>query len=365
MTSSDSPENGFRPSVSVLIPVYNGEDTIARCVESVLAQDYPDFEVVVVNDCSSDDTGRILDAYAERATVLTNQRNSGIARTYNRALAESRGEVVVMLASDCALRSPDYLTRLLRHFDDASVGAVAGKAIIEDFDRAPAIHRIFARLNILDVNNDETGTHEVNFVEVRCDGFRRSVLEELGGLNEDLFRSNEDQDLSIRIVRLGYRLLQDDSLEFDLGFGGTEDTLGKLLSKQSQYARGQAYITVNYGVGSSDGLWENPNRRARAAHRMSQVASLPILVALGLSGTLWSPALWGIPLLLIQRLWHYYGLAGDLRSIERLAALPLGLCSDAIYSVAFIGSAIGWVLSGKSVMSAGRRAHGHGPRASK
>jgi glycosyltransferase involved in cell wall biosynthesis len=347
------------PSVSVLIPVYNGEQTLARCIDSVLAQQYPFLEVVVVNDCSTDDTAGVLERYAGRVNALHNERNSGIAKTYNHALRASNGEIVLMLASDCALATPDYVARMVRHFDDARVGAVAGKAIIPEFDLAPSVERIFARLNILDVNDPDTGVHRVNFVEVRCDGFRRRVLEDVGGLNEDLFRSNEDQDLSIRIARSGYRLVQDNSLEFLLGFGGTEDSLGKLLSKQGQYARGQAYIAVNYGVGSNDGLWTNANRRRRAIHRMTQTASLPALLLLAAVAAV-RPALASVGLLAFVaiRLVHFWRLAADLRFGERLAALPLGLACDAIYSAAFISGALLWVLRGKSRFSKTRRPSG-------
>jgi len=342
-----------QPSVSVLIPVYNGEQTLARCIDSVLAQDYPDLEVVVVNDCSTDGTADVLARYQGRVHALRNERNSGIAKTYNHALRASRGEIVLMLASDCALAAPDYLTRMVRHFADARVGAVAGKAIIPDFADAPSVERIFARLNILDVNDPDTGIHRVNFVEVRCDGFRRQVLEDVGGLNEDLFRSNEDQDLSIRIARTGYRLLQDNSLEFLLGFGGTEDSLGKLLSKQGQYARGQAYIAVNYGVGSRDGLWTNANRRRRAVHRMTQAALLPGAAVLAVVAAV-RPGLSLAAVLawLVVRCVHFWRLTSDLRLGERLAALPLGLASDGIYSAAFNSGVVLWVLRGKSRLSA-------------
>jgi glycosyltransferase involved in cell wall biosynthesis len=344
------------PSVSVLIPVYNGEQTLARCIDSVLAQNYPFLEIVVVNDCSTDGTAAVLERYAQRVNALRNERNSGIAKTYNHALRASGGEIVLMLASDCALATPDYIARMVRHFDDARVGAVAGKAVIPAFTDAPSVERIFARLNILDINDPDTGIHRVNFVEVRCDGFRRQVLEDVGGLNEDLFRSNEDQDLSIRIARTGYRLLQDNSLEFLLGFGGTEDSLGKLLSKQGQYARGQAYIAVNYGVGSSDGLWTNANRRRRAIHRMTQAAFLPVLALLAAIALL-RPGLALAALLAVVfvRFVHFWRLASDLRIGERVAALPLGLASDTIYSAAFNSSVVLWVLRGKSRFSPASR----------
>jgi len=341
-------------TVSVLVPVYNGEDTLAGCIESVLAQDYPGLEVVVVDDCSTDTTATVLDRYADRVRALRNERNSGIAATYNRAIAESGGEIVLLLASDCELDATDYIGRLVRHFDDPSVGAVAGKPMIPDFAAATSVERIFARLNLLDINDPDTGLHDVNFVEVRCDGLRRRVLEAVGGLNEDLFRSNEDQDLSIRIVRSGFRLLQDNSLEFRLGFGGTEDSLGKLLAKQGQYARGQAYIAVNYGVGSRDGLWTNQNRKRRAVHRMTQVASAPVAATLAATGLFW-PAAWaGLAALTGLRALQHVRLARDLRAGERAAAVPLGLSCDAIYSVCFLYSALMWIARGKSILAAGR-----------
>lgn len=346
------------PSVSVLIPVYNGARTLARCIDSVLAQSYPSFEVVVVNDCSTDGTGEVLSRYSSRVRALSNERNSGIAKTYNRAIRESRGEICLLLASDCALSRNDYLAKLVRHFEDPGVGAVAGKAMIPHFESAESVERIFARLNILDINDRDTGVHRVNFVEVRCDGIRRRVLDELGGLNEDLFRSNEDQDLSIRIARTGYRLLQDNSLEFLLGFGGTEDSLGKLLSKQAQYARGQAYITVNYGVGSRDGLWSNANRRRRALHRMTQAAFVPSLLLIALAMTI-APSAWMLAAALIAvRVVHHWRLGDGLRLGERLATVPLGLACDVIYSVAFCSSAALWVLRGKSALSGARRPAG-------
>jgi glycosyltransferase involved in cell wall biosynthesis len=344
------------PSVSVLIPVYNGEHTLARCIDSVLAQEYPNLEVVVVNDCSTDGTAAVLERYQGRVKALRNERNSGIAKTYNHALRASRGEIVLMLASDCALAAPDYLARMVRHFADPHVGAVAGKSIIPGFTAAPSVERIFARLNILDINDPDTGIHRVNFVEVRCDGFRRQVLENVGGLNEDLFRSNEDQDLSIRIARTGYHLLQDNSLEFLLGFGGTEDSLGKLLSKQGQYARGQAYIAVNYGVGSSDGLWTNANRRRRALHRMTQAVFLPAVAALAVAAYVRPAFAIALLTLVAVRCVHFWRLTADLRVGERLAALPLGLASDAIYSAAFDSGVVLWVLRGKSRLSSKRRA---------
>jgi glycosyltransferase involved in cell wall biosynthesis len=77
----------------------------------------------VVNDCSTDGTALVLSGYAGRVLVLENERNSGIAKTYNRAIAESSGDILLLLASDCELVATNYLSRLVGHFDDPAQSA--------------------------------------------------------------------------------------------------------------------------------------------------------------------------------------------------------------------------------------------------
>ena len=86
------------PLVSVIIPTYNRGWTLAEAVESVLAQDYKDFELIVVNDGSTDDTKNILAVY-EGVTVL-DQTNQGVSAARNNGVAHSRGSYVAFLDSD-------------------------------------------------------------------------------------------------------------------------------------------------------------------------------------------------------------------------------------------------------------------------
>src|SRR4028118_1383709 len=87
---------------SVVIPCYNQARFLGEAIESVLSQTYTDFEVIVVDDGSTDDTAEVASSYAaEDARVrLVRQENRGLAGARNRGLAESRGEYVVFLDSD-------------------------------------------------------------------------------------------------------------------------------------------------------------------------------------------------------------------------------------------------------------------------
>jgi glycosyltransferase involved in cell wall biosynthesis len=86
--------------VSVVIPVYNGEGTIAEALDSVFAQRFQDsFEVIVVNDGSTDGTRALLGKYGDRIRVI-DQENAGIAAARNAAIRAAAGEYIALLDAD-------------------------------------------------------------------------------------------------------------------------------------------------------------------------------------------------------------------------------------------------------------------------
>ncbi len=86
--------------VSVLLPVYNGAEFLADAVDSILNQTYRDFEIIAINDGSTDLTGEILDRYRDPRIRVEHQENQGLARTLNRALAIAGGELVARQDQD-------------------------------------------------------------------------------------------------------------------------------------------------------------------------------------------------------------------------------------------------------------------------
>src|SRR5687768_9931393 len=90
------------PKVSVVIPVYNRAKYVGETIESVLSQTYQDFELIVVDDGSTDGSRKVLESFGNRVTVLEhpNRENRGQSAAINRGLAAARGEFVGMLDSD-------------------------------------------------------------------------------------------------------------------------------------------------------------------------------------------------------------------------------------------------------------------------
>lgn len=90
------------PRVSIIVPVYNAAKAIRRCIESILKQDYEDFELILVDDGSKDESPQILDEYAEKdkRVVVVHQPNGGVSAARNKALSLAKGEFLQFLDAD-------------------------------------------------------------------------------------------------------------------------------------------------------------------------------------------------------------------------------------------------------------------------
>ncbi|MGI8992645.1 MAG: glycosyltransferase family 2 protein [Bryobacteraceae bacterium] len=112
--------------VSILVPVYNREAFLAACLDSACAQTVRDFEVVVVDNASTDGTWDICRRFAardSRVRIFRNAENLGPVRNWRRCFDEARGEFGKVLFSD-DLMSPDFLAKTVSYFDDPEIGFV-------------------------------------------------------------------------------------------------------------------------------------------------------------------------------------------------------------------------------------------------
>jgi len=136
------------PLVSVCIPIFNGSEYIREAIDSVLAQTLADWELVVLDNASTDDTVDIVRSYSDtRIRLIVNPSNLGIEANWNKALAEARGRFIKLLPSDDYLL-PDCLERQVGIFNQAgneSVVLVCGGRNIIDQAGKYLISRTFPR----------------------------------------------------------------------------------------------------------------------------------------------------------------------------------------------------------------------------
>ncbi|HEY6637267.1 MAG TPA: glycosyltransferase [Solirubrobacterales bacterium] len=189
-----------QPSVSVIVPVRDGESTIADCLDSILSTDYPADrrEIVVVDNGSSDGTAALIRA---RPVRYLREGKRGVSNARNRGIAESGGEILAFVDSDC-LVEPQWLTELVRPFEDPEVGSVAG-----DLQHAPpttAAERQSARM----LGNWQRFAFSSNpaYPITANAAYRRDVLELIGPFDPHMTRA-QDVELGLRFQeRSGCRL---------------------------------------------------------------------------------------------------------------------------------------------------------------
>jgi len=189
------------PLVSVVIPAYNCEAYVAEAIESVLNQTFRDFELIVVDDASTDRTGEVLAGYerAGRIRVVSHQMNQGLAATRNSGIRRARGRYVSFLDADDVWRPEklEYHVRILRENPHL---ALFGSDEILFADGEPFM------FPPLPVRPDLREVRWEDLVVANCGlsasnvMVRRDCLDEVGLFDPDL-RAAEDRDLWLRIAR--------------------------------------------------------------------------------------------------------------------------------------------------------------------
>lgn len=112
------------PKISVIIPVYNAENTIERCIESVLCQTYKNYEVIIIDDGSQDNSGRICDGFAESNIKVFHQENQGVSAARNQGIQVASGEFLMFLDADDYLME-NCLDILVQVPADLIIGSIA------------------------------------------------------------------------------------------------------------------------------------------------------------------------------------------------------------------------------------------------
>ena len=210
-THRPKPSVGNPPPVSVVINTYNRGPHLERCLRGLQRQTYANFEVVVVNGPSTDNTQEILKKFEGKIRgVQTVSRVLSVSR--NEGIAASRGELVAFTDDD-ALPQPDWLTNLVPAFDDPMVGGAGGLVYRMNNGYIEFRNGIIDRLGMVKWDNPRPGKHwnwEGGFLNTVSGNnciFRRSALEKIGGFDERIEYYHDEADVVLRLRLAGYRTM--------------------------------------------------------------------------------------------------------------------------------------------------------------
>ncbi|MFN3745237.1 MAG: polysaccharide deacetylase family protein [Hyphomicrobiaceae bacterium] len=193
-----------QPSFAVIVPAHNEERVIVDSIESLLRSRNKDFEIVVMDDGSTDRTFDVVKrAFGDNPRVrLLTKRNGGKSSALNHAIERTDVEVVVCIDADTRL-APDALDILLAHFHDERVGAVAG--VVTVGNRSTMLSRFQALEYLTAQSMDRRAFEIVNGIAVvpgAIGAWRRSAVMEVGLYDSDTCA--EDADITFKIARAGW-----------------------------------------------------------------------------------------------------------------------------------------------------------------
>ena len=198
----------YKPFVSIMVPAHNEESVIATTIETILNLDYPNFEIIAIDDRSDDNTASVLKdlekKYPNKVIAFIRPKNAfpGKSAVLNDALAFAKGEAILVFDADATME-PDFLTNLVYELEPKDVGAVQARKIVRNKD-----------VNMLTRCQNHEMTMDTHFqvgrdsvkgaVELRGNGelIKREALEDIGGWNN--YTITDDLDMSTRLHIKGW-----------------------------------------------------------------------------------------------------------------------------------------------------------------
>jgi cellulose synthase/poly-beta-1,6-N-acetylglucosamine synthase-like glycosyltransferase len=197
--------SSWQPWVSILVPAYNEARVIGKSLEALLQSHYSKYEVIVVDDGSTDRTAQVVQEYSSDPRIrLVVREHEGKSRALNAGIQEARGEIVVTTDADTLL-DLDFIPRVLTEFEDSRVAAVSGNIKVGNR------HFLLAGWQSIEYitayNLDRRAYALLNCISVlpgAASAWRRQDLLAVGGFAHDTLA--EDADLTVRLRRLGLRV---------------------------------------------------------------------------------------------------------------------------------------------------------------
>lgn len=197
----------MNPFISVVIPNYNKAATIGHCLKAAFASTYENFEVVVVDDSSTDDSVEIAQQFPCKLIRL--DRRAGASHTRNVGAASSKGEILFFIDADCLLLE-DTLARVARaiaRYDDDHV-VIGGS-----YSQIPWDDTFFSTFQSIFVNYSETKNKEPDYIAAHAMAMKARFFRKSGGFATDLLPLLEDVEFSHRVRRTGGRLIMHPEIE--------------------------------------------------------------------------------------------------------------------------------------------------------
>ncbi len=204
-------DDTYQPKVSVIVPAWNEEKVIIQTVETLLKSDYKNFDILVVENGSSDKTYRVAQKeFRNNPKVkVYSLPNGGKSNALNYAATISSAEILIIQDAD-GIILPDTISKIVKHFANPKVGAVSGNVKVGN--KINIITKLQALEYVISQNLDRRAFSVLNAIAVvpgAIGGWRKDVVNKLDGFYSDTLA--EDTELTLRIAKLSYKIAYEQS----------------------------------------------------------------------------------------------------------------------------------------------------------
>lgn len=201
------------PTVTIILPAYNGEKWIEKAIKSALSQSFSDFEFIIINDCSKDNTEEIvlkLAEHDERIKYLKNEHNSGVQKTRNIALSKSMGRYIAEIDQDDEWIDKNKLQKQVNFLDNNKDYVLVGAGAVMVDENGSEIARFLMPETDLDIRKKILRANCFIHSSVL---YRLKPVQDIGGYT--VSKMSEDHDLWLRLGRMGkFMNLQEYSVQY-------------------------------------------------------------------------------------------------------------------------------------------------------
>ncbi len=277
--------NSF-PLISLIVPAYNEEKTIKNTIQSLIELDYPNYEIIVIDDGSTDKTLQEATKFSSSKVKVIHQQNQGKPNALNNGIKNSKGEIIVTVDADTTLKK-DALKKISARFaKNSQIGAVAGNVkVIPEKSLLNIIQGTEYTIGINLLRKAQSMLGCVMIVPGPIAALKREAIKKVGFFSDDTFA--EDFDITMKILKQGYKVEYEDKA---ISYTDAPKNIEDFMKQRRRWYRGMLqvldkhrnlYLSKKHGLFGMFGL---PNLWFDTISPILNIALILVALITGLLG---------------------------------------------------------------------------------
>ncbi len=207
-------DNKNKTDVDIIICARNNKELTDRCLDSLLNLTYPVNNIILIDDCSTDNSAEFIKSKYPSVTIIENEKNIGPSKSRNIGVNLSKAKYIVTMDNDAYL-SPDWLSKMVTFMEsDSNIGQASGKVLFTDdhtkIAEAGMSMKFYGKVREIGFKQSADKYNEIRqvlLVSTASMIAHRDIINAVGGFYDNYFYGPEDADLSLRINMAGYKIM--------------------------------------------------------------------------------------------------------------------------------------------------------------